>query len=470
MKKMLLIITICFTAVVVKAQTADSAMIYLTGSHRQYNPQRAFALHLQRAQGGEAKAMNAVAMQYCKGLGVDTSTALAKYWFLQAAQKGYTKAWVNLGMLYKRNSTDSLGYAQACSYFTQAVQVQEPSAFFAQGYMHYKGLGCTQDYALALQLFRQGNMLGRPECLYFTGLCYKFGYGITANADSAGWYIDKAAKMGYIQANIELAANGDTTTTTGNRAGRAARQASIPQVQAISLQPAAEAYRAIPVTHNALLPLDGTYTGWLVQYDHSGKYELYRKPLSLALAVKGNRLTGLWQQGTDSTVEVQAIQDGNRLVFATAQSGAAALIKGRHKQVLVFRQATLSLARSGDSTVLQGNLVLYNTYTRELARPVMIQLVRKAAPVADVAAQPLTIYPNPVAGNTFTVSFVQQQAVPVKVSVYNLHGQLLHSSLYNNLAAGQQTLTVKAPLATQGIYTVTVTAAGNRYSGALIKE
>lgn len=103
-------------------QGADSAAMYLTGTFKAYNPQKAFQIYLQRAANGNAKAMNAVAMHYTKGLGVDSNFNLAVYWFTQAATNGYTKALVNLGMLYKHNATDSVGYANACNYFNQALQ------------------------------------------------------------------------------------------------------------------------------------------------------------------------------------------------------------------------------------------------------------------------------------------------------------------------------------------------------------
>lgn len=191
---------------------ADSVAMYLTGTFKTYNPQRAFQINLQNANSGNAKAMNAVAIQYTKGLGVDSNFSFASYWFQRAASNGYTKALVNLGMLYKHRATDSNGYATACYYFNQALQTNEPSSYFAMGYMYYKGLGCSQSYTNALALFNQGIADNQANCIYFKGLCYKYGYGVAANNESALWYIDNAAKLGYKQANAELFNNYQTTT------------------------------------------------------------------------------------------------------------------------------------------------------------------------------------------------------------------------------------------------------------------
>ncbi|MBW7952870.1 MAG: sel1 repeat family protein, partial [Chitinophagaceae bacterium] len=118
MKKILFILLLFSCCIVAHAQpdsttTTDSAVLYLTGTFKKYNPQKAFQLFTQRANAGESKAMNALGMHYAKGLGVDSNFTLAKYWFLQAAGNGYHKAWVNAGMLYKTHSTDSAGYAVA---------------------------------------------------------------------------------------------------------------------------------------------------------------------------------------------------------------------------------------------------------------------------------------------------------------------------------------------------------------------
>lgn len=472
MKKLFNILVLLFYCCGLIAQTdsatthADSAALYLTGAFKQYNPGKSFNLYLQRANAGEAKAMNAVAMHYTKGLGVDSSFHLAEYWFTQAANNGYTKALVNLGMLHKRHSSDSAGYAKAVHFFTAAVQLNEPSALFALGYMYYKGLGCTQSYTQALHYFGLGNRENRADCMYFTGLCYKNGYGVTANTDSATHYITKAAHKGYQQAKAELATNNNSNT-----AARGITQKK--QVSAKTLYTAENPYQK-PASIKTFTAITGNYTGTLTQYDYSGKQVVAQIPLNLNVHATANVVTGTWQQGNEAPLAVKAIQQGNQLIFTT-QSFIAATIKARkQQQKLLFKTALFTQQTNNDSIYLTGSLELYNTITRETEKPIVLQLV-KAKENNEPLVKPelLKIYPNPVNGkNSFTLSFKATETALAKLNIYNANGQLVYTQLFNTMAKQQQQITIPTTQAMQaaGVYYVEVNTRGNKLSTAYIKE
>lgn len=475
--KLLLLLLVSTTASIAQStdtsiiHNVDSATMYLTGTFKKYNPQRAFQINLQNATKGNAKAMNAVAMQYTKGLGVDSNFNLAVYWFNQAATNGYTKALVNLGMLYKHNATDSNGYAIACNYFTQALQANEPSAFFAQGYMYYKGLGCTQSYTNALNLFNQGIAINQSNCMYFKGLCYKYGYGVAANNDSALLYIDSAARLGYKQANAELYNNNQNSTAA--RKSTTIQSTIQSQNGLTDLQSNGQnEFQRIEKT-NKQIKLNGEFTGNILQYDYSGKKLIAQIPISLQVSTNNNIITGDLFFNNSQSVQLKAIQQGNQLIFSQTSLSQPKTNTQRQKTALIFKSANLQIETKNDTNYLTGTLQLFNTYTHETDKPINIKLVQRQTPNAK-QEQPQTpnnvlVFPNPTTG-CFTVSFNLSKASAVKINIYNQQGQLVYTKISELLQQGKQQITVPNFKGTSGIYQVIVTANGQQQITAFIKE
>ena len=444
----------------------DSATMYLTGTFKKYNPQRAFQINLQNAVNGNAKAMNAVAIQYMKGLGVDSNFNLAVYWFNQAATNNYTKALVNLGMLYKHKATDSLGYSIACDYFNQALQANEPSALFAQGYMLYKGLGCTQSYAAALALFNQGIALNQASCMYFKGLCYKFGYGVSIDADSANYYINKAALLGYKQANAELYNNNSNTAARGIKKD----DAVIARNEAIS------EYARIEKS-NKPIQLNGEFTGNLNQYDYSGKKLIAQIPIILQVSTSNNTINGSLQLNNDKPFSIQAIKQGNQLIFSqTATTTVQQKTPNTKRQTkLVFKSANLQIETKNDTNFLTGSLQLFNTRTHETDKPINIKLSQVIAKNEAISTNEkqetrnVVIYPNPTNGN-FNISFNLTKPSAVKINIYNPQGKLVYTKIFEALTQGKQSVSIPAIQGEGGIYTANIVTNNFKQTSSFIKE
>ena len=446
----------------------DSATMYLTGTFKQYNPQRAFQINLQNANNGNAKAMNAVAMHYTKGLGVDSNFNLAVYWFNQAAINGYTKALVNLGMLYKHKAVDSSGYSIACNYFNQALQVNEPSALFAMGYMYYKGLGCTQSYSNALNLFNQGIALNQSSCMYFKGLCYRFGYGVNENTDSASYYIDKAAMLGYKQANAELYNN--NPNAAARKQGNSTTNNPKPQT------PNNEFARI--EKSNKSINLSGEFVGNLNQYDYSGKKLIAQIPITLQVSTSNNIITGNLIFNNSQSIQLKAIQQGNQLIFSQTQVpiSLGRGVRGdasKRQTKLLFRSANLQLETKNDSNYLTGTLQLFNTNTHETDKPINIKLIQRQTPNTKQeqlqTPNNVLIYPNPTTGS-FTVSFNQSKPSAVKINIYNTQGQIVYTKIFEQLLQGKQSVSIPNFKGISGIYQVVVNANNQQQTTAFIKE
>ena len=460
----------------------DSATMYLTGTFKKYNPAKAFQLFMQRAINGEAKAMNAVAIQYMKGVGIDSNFNLAVYWFNQAATNGYTKSLVNLGMLFKHKATDSIGYSTAYHYFIQGVQASEPSGYFAQGYMLYKGLGCTQSYTSALALFNQGIALNQSNCMYFKGLCYKLGYGVSINADSANYYIDTAAKLGYKQANAELANNPNNTASRQSTSVIGRNEAnSNPKLQI-------DEFINIKKTNNPI-KLNGEFVGEILQYDYSGKKLLSQIPIILSFSKRptpnveeqGVRL-GTLKLNNNQTIELKAIQQGNQLIFSQT---AIPLSLGRGvrgeasklQTKLLFRSATLHLETKNDTNYLTGTLQLFNTYTNETYKPINIKLSQVIARNEAISTNEkqetrnVLVYPNPTKNN-FTILFNLSNPSPVKINIYNQQGQVVYTKMFEQLPQGKNQILINPALEGReaGIYIIKLFSNEPLKTTAFIKE
>ncbi len=454
------VILLTFWATNLKAQldtssaSVDSATIYLTGTYKKYDPHKSFTLFMQRALGGEPKAMNALGMHYTKGLGVDSNFNEAVYWFTLAARAGYTKAWVNLGMLHKRIAEDSAGYVVANNYFDSALLVQEASAYFAKGYMLYKGLGCNQSYAEAINLFRSGVAQNRPDCMYFIGLCFKHGFGVAANSDSATFYIDNAAKRGYRQANA-LFAEGAGTSARGNG-----------KVVSESLVEAKDPFRKVYFSRTSL-NIDGKYLGELVEYDYSGKFVTRQMPLELDLKPIGNRLVVQWKQGNDKPIMMEARMEGNKLKFSGSNFLLTSMKAKANKQTILFKSATLNQKTVGNSLILEGNVIMYNTFTKETTKPIAVKLVK--AKEQEVLTNRIAVLPNPVK-SSFTVSIFVEQACKGTLQIFNQDGILLYIETDKRLAKGKNLFTLNKNLGSSGVYLIQFRNKNVHLSTAFLKE
>jgi uncharacterized protein len=464
-------------------ETVDSAQIYLTGLYKKYNPSKAFLLYKQRADTGDGKAMNAIALLYTKGIGVDSSTSNAMYWYTKAIQAGYTKAIMNAGMLQKHIAKDSLGYARAVNYFQQAAQLQDASAYFALGYMYFKGLGCTQSYSVAIDLFKQGIQNKRADCMYFLGLCYKNGYGLQPNTDSANKYIDLAAKNGYAQANNYFANN----TTNGQQR---MVNSNVLERQSITNQDDRNHIKEINYTYipksKTIVSLLGSYEGLFTQYDYSGKQIKVQMPLKVELFQLPNKIiTGnFYFNGSTKPIEIMAIQQGNQLLFSQSVINVSNQKSSKVKNQLVFKNASLEQIVKGDTAYLNGTIQLYNTYTNETDKPVSIALktnnVKGFIPVSSTQEGiGMRLYPNPTKSE-INLQFTLQYETAIKINVYSIKGVLVFTKIYNNLPKGKNAISLnpfnvgiangKMKEAGAGIYTIQIHGKGIFQTLTFIKE
>ena len=443
--------------------TTDSFAVkgfyYLEEYGKDYNPAKAFDMFTKSAALGNARSMNAIAMQYKQGLGVVKNDEKALEWFAKAGNAGYTKAWYNMGMMYK----DKLDYTNAYLYIDKAATMGDPQSIFSKAYMLYKGFGCQQDYKKAVQLFKQSADSGQAKSMRFLGLCYRNGYGVAINIDSAKYWLLEAKENGDNKAMDELMA----------------KEAEHKPVAGKGLADKIKAAEAISTTHNTAKvnvyqkventmqasEIAGTYSGYLLKYDWSGQYVIEANKLYVNLTVDHDTIKGNWLEDDTIALPIRAYATKGGLVFDSITYSKTNHYYPTNAEKLVFEKAAIKIIKTDTGVYLAGNIQQYRAEVNEPAKPLYVALTRTSSTKessrlnllnADgslITNSPIRAYPNPF-GNSLTVDFNLKQSNNVTTQLLTLDGNVIYSSPTATLTAGDYTLPIQVGQVPSGYYIV----------------
>ncbi|MBP6411574.1 MAG: SEL1-like repeat protein [Pseudarcicella sp.] len=451
------------------------ARTQLKEASRSYNPAAALKTFIQKASEGNAEAMNAIALIYSKGLGVPVNEALALEWFEKSAQKGYANAYYNMALLYKegvggakKDLDKSLEYAKKAAKagsleayvlwgliykeglgvpqdYKQALNVFEEGAtkgsehcFYAQGYMHYKGFGTKQDYTKAVALFQQAADLDNAMGTYMLGYCYRNGYGVSIDAEKAKFWFTKAADFGLERANAELEQT-KPENATPNQALTLSTTLD-ENVEVIST----EFPKKLPklkqkITKNKI---SGEYTGNLLRYDWSGQNVLSNTAIQVTIDQKSKDLTGIWIEHEGDSIAFKATIEDKEIAFQDTKIDRFNHYDIPALESYQFKNAKLQIIENHDDIYLVGNLQLFNTKYQENEKPMYIILKRKAdktsTDTTHAIVSKVVIYPNPVASESFKLSFDLKEQTPIAIKIYDFSGNLKYEQNLNTSGIGLQ--------------------------------
>ena len=442
------------------------AQNYATPSHPLYNPAKALEIFTKGVEQGNARAMNGLGMLYNKGIGVEENHVQALQWFEKAAAKGYSAALYNAALMHKDGNGTTQDFKRAYEYYSQSAARGFTSGLYGQGYMLYKGLGVAQDYIKAFTLFKKGALLGSTGSMYMLGLCYRNGYGTALNIDSARYWLKKVAAKGDKRAIAELeepeAENSFEKKSSNYKKDKAATKPNILAEE--------KTYRKIE-QRTSETEMEGTYTGYIIRYDWSGKHVINKSQLTLKLIRMNNQLNGEWEEEDGNTTSFQARLTDSALIFNNSIINRKDHYHPDKKILFEFKDAHLQLVKNSDSVYLAGNLQLYSIEHREPERPMYISLVRKeerkGIPISNKTEKlqlreevPVSVlpppviskflaYPNPFEKN-FTVSFTLLQESNVEAILTDMSGRIIFQEKWIKQAAGQITkdITVELPAGT----------------------
>lgn len=366
------------------------------------------------------------------------------------------KNYYRLGIQYKDGKGVAMDYVKAYECFDKAAALGHPQSKYAKAYLLYKGLGCVQDYAQAASLFREGALSGRDNSMYFYALCRRNGYGIAQNEDSARYWLDKAAALGYQQAVQELAMK---APENGNDSAKLL-------VQRISNAALPEHY--VPNTFNRIVPnlpaaslIAGSYTGYIIQYDWSGKHVVSTLPLCLTLEREGsgNAIKGDWLQANGDSVTIHASLKKDTLVFDGTRYRRKDHYSPNNAVLYNFQNAVLNLVQKGDSVFLAGSIQMFSPERKEPSKPLLVALARdKTVAYQDIGLE-LKAYPNP-----FKTVLNVQAKIPkrgqVSLELIGMDGVVAYRLNAGMVAEGAYFIPLQVERIAAGMYILRLTCKG----------
>ncbi|MEX2044277.1 MAG: hypothetical protein WD941_02925, partial [Opitutus sp.] len=158
-----------------------------------------------RAEQGDAEAMNALANAHATGTGVPQDMGEAIRLYQRAAERGLAAASFNLGMIHELGRGVGADPATAFGHYLKAAELGFAPAQFNVGNMYANGVGTNLDYFEAALWFRQAADRGVPEAQYNLALAYELGRGVARDEEAALRWYRVAATQGYARAQYNLA-------------------------------------------------------------------------------------------------------------------------------------------------------------------------------------------------------------------------------------------------------------------------
>jgi len=369
------------------------------------------------------------------------------------------KTYYQLAIKYKDGNGVPMDYVQAFKYFTIAANMGDAQSIYAIAYLHYKGLGCVQDYKLASKLFAEGAAIGKDNSMYFYGLCLRNGYGVSKNEDSARYWLQKSADLGYKQAVWELKMpSGENSNDSAKALLKAIKNAALPEKYELNR------YTKID---NHLPPaeiISGYYKGYIIQYDWSGQNAVSSKKLALTLHGKSNALEGYWkEEGIDSFL-IKANLSYDSLIFKSTKYGRKDHYSPDSAVKYNFQNAKLNLVQKADTIFLAGNIEMFSPERKEPSKPLMVALYRLDNSTLEELGS-LRVSPNPF-NTTLNVEFTILKATNVEIQLLTVEGNMIYRNSAGKLNAGHYLLPLQPGLIAHGTYLLKILY-GN--SSAIVK-
>lgn len=441
----------------------DMAKMQLNENHSFYNPEKGF-LSCKKAAEEEAipKAMNMLAILYSDGVGTEQNQELALSWFLKAAEAGYAKAWFNVGTMHREGLGTPQDFKKAFEYYSKGTTIKATSSIFGKGYMLYKGLGCQQDYKQAFELFKESSQYGSLGSMYLLGICYRNGYGTPKDLAAARQWLTKAANYGYEPAQnemMEAEPEFDDYKQTLNSYSK--KKETHPQAK----------NHFEPVQHQIDNPetLNGSYTGYIVTYDWSGRHIIAKDELTVDLQSQGDgTFTGTWTEN-NNVVNLKGKITDTEVLFDNTSYTKKDHYSAKKPTEFLFKNARLQTLNYQDTQYLAGNLQLWSVRQNEPEKPMYISLIKNKqnSTASLLKSESLVVYPNPF-NDSFSFNLNVKEKTTVDIALYSMAGTALYIEKLV-VPAGNHSHTIAVNVA-DGSYVLKVNYGNKSESTIVIKS
>lgn len=387
------------------------------------------------------------------------------------------------GLRYKNGDGVSINYRKAFQHFKTAADMGDAQSAYATAYCYYKGLGVQQNYQTAAGLFAKGAKEGRDNSMYFYGLCFENGYGIAKNADSAKYWLGKAASLGYKQAIEELkAAKGENANDSAVALLDKIDKSMLPEKKPLNEFTLVEPH--IPSKDL----INGTYNGFVLRYDWSGRYLISSKSIELSLQHADDSdpgtdaFKGSWQEKGETPVPIKAVLVKDSVIFEQTKYQTRDHYSWDKAITYDFKSANLNLTQIRDSVYLSGNIAMFSPERNEPAKPIYLALVRSDAVASSLTDSINTLlnqnvsgdssdkatikgaklYPNPFK-STFSVEFILTGEAKVALQLINMSGMVIYKKPEQLLQKGKYIINVSPGRIGGGMYILRIISGSANY-------
>lgn len=158
--------------------------------------QKAYALLLPPAEGGNTFAQTSIGYMLSQGLGIIKNEREAIRWYEKAAFKGDSDAQYNLGSMYERGRGTKQDYQKAFDWYLKSAEQGNAFAQANLGSLYYNGNGVELDYKKAVYWYTKSSEQGYSLAQNLLGLMYYNGQGVKKDLDKGYKWILKAAEQG----------------------------------------------------------------------------------------------------------------------------------------------------------------------------------------------------------------------------------------------------------------------------------
>jgi TPR repeat protein len=159
---------------------------------------------VEQAEGGNANASFAVAMDLAKGRPGSREDQEAARWIGLAASQGHRDAFIRLGHIYRDGIGVPQDAAAAAYWFHAGATHEDKNAMVALGLLYAAGRGVTQDWAAAVRWWTQAATGGLPIASRFLGDAYACGLGVEQDPVRAVAEYRRSADAGEMSSSVQL--------------------------------------------------------------------------------------------------------------------------------------------------------------------------------------------------------------------------------------------------------------------------
>ena len=403
-----------------------------------------------------AYAMNVLGIAHMSGIGVEKDMAKAMTLLTMAGNKGFADAYNNLGMIYKyaRNGVTQ-DFTVAFDFFMRGANDGSVMCMYDAGYMLYKGLGCRQDYARAAELFKDAANCNHSPSLYMLGLCYRNGYGVERDLALADNCLHAAASLNFTPAMEELERPYPENHLDDD------------YMESSSFTYLPDSIPEIYTDMNDYSLANGSFRGFIIMYDWSGKHLLGEKPAFMTLENKdGRNFTGMLTLGNDSVPFKAELSDDGWLKFSQGSIKLNERYTIGKKVAYRIDEAALNVWKGK----ISGRLCLYSLKQKEPERPMYIELVECDSDNVSSSGvkEYITVSPNPFV-YSIDLAFNLAADADAKVNIFDTFSKMVYSRSIGHLEAGCNKVTI-SPALTSGSYVLNVIAGKQVFSTVIVKK